>query len=119
MAPKSSPRAIAKVIYKPSTQSTDEYTVVVNVDEYNRWKAGAFRVLFSNQGSQGILRAPSEQQLENEFGTKKDIDVVQQILEKGNFKESDGIRNASVGGPNLTKGSAIVDTRGKRTMNGI
>ena len=33
MAPKSSPRAIAKVIYKPSTQSTDEYTVVVNVEE--------------------------------------------------------------------------------------
>lgn len=33
MAPKSSPRAIAKVIYKPSTQSTDEYTVVVNIDE--------------------------------------------------------------------------------------
>ena len=33
MPQKPSAKSISKVIFKPSTQSTDEYTVVVNVEE--------------------------------------------------------------------------------------
>lgn len=80
----------------------------------------AFQVLFSNQGSQGLLRTPSDQQLENEFGTKKDVDVVQQILEKGAFKEADALRSGTAvggGGGNIARGGVALDTRGsgKRT----
>lgn len=64
------------------------------------------------------MRTPSDQQLENDFGTKKDVDVVQQILEKGALKEADAIRSGLVG-PNINMGSAVVDTKGKGRTSGI
>lgn len=39
-------------------------------------------------GAQGILDSASKAALENEFGTSKDEDVVQQILEKGDIQEA-------------------------------
>ncbi|KAJ2927878.1 hypothetical protein H1R20_g9206, partial [Candolleomyces eurysporus] len=33
-------RTLTKVIYKPDSQSTEEYTVIVNPAEYKKWKAG-------------------------------------------------------------------------------
>ena len=72
----------------------------------------AFDVFWSNQGAQGILGRPSKQQLENVFGTSKDIDVVSQILEKGKEESGKGIRTGE-GLTNLTKGSLAVDTKGK------
>lgn len=74
--------------------------------------------MFSNQGSQGILRRPSDQQLENEFGSKKDVDVVQQILSKGAFQQADGIRG-NFGSTNFAKGSGVVDVRGKNYTTGV
>ena len=74
----------------------------------------AFQVLFSNQGSQGLLRKPSDQQLENEFGTKKDVDVVEQILTKGVLQQADAIRSGP-GATNISKGSFSMDTRGKNS----
>lgn len=41
------------------------------------------------QGNQGILDAASNSQLENEFGTHKEEDVVKAILEKGDLQEVD------------------------------
>lgn len=40
------------------------------------------------QGNTGILDGASKAQLESEFGTSKDDDVVKQILEKGSVIES-------------------------------
>lgn len=40
------------------------------------------------QGAQGILDGASKAMLENEFGTHRDEDVVQQILEKGEIQEA-------------------------------
>lgn len=39
-------------------------------------------------GKQGVLNTASNSQLENEFGTKNEDDVVKQILEKGEFQSS-------------------------------
>jgi hypothetical protein len=40
-------------------------------------------------GKQGVLNTASNSQLENEFGTKNEDDVVKQILEKGDIQSSE------------------------------
>ncbi|KAJ2932327.1 hypothetical protein H1R20_g4734, partial [Candolleomyces eurysporus] len=87
-------RSVTKVIYKPDSQSTEEYTVIVDPSEFQKWKAGdttipltevvdSFNIYHSAQGSQGLLNTPSNQQLDTVFGTHKDIDVVTKILKEG------------------------------------
>ncbi|GJE84233.1 SBDS domain-containing protein [Phanerochaete sordida] len=122
---KGSQKALTKVTFKPSTQSTDEFTIIVNAEEFKQYQnePSSVRVLdvvdstdvfFSNQGSQGILGKPSKQQLENVFGTTNEMEIIQQILEKGKSQAGDGIRNGSgVAATNMTFGSAVVDTKGK------
>ncbi|CCL98578.1 uncharacterized protein FIBRA_00579 [Fibroporia radiculosa] len=162
-------RSLTKVVYKPDSQSTDEYTVIVNPAEYKKWKEGgthfsalehtpssanatlrqtrkfasasnvlpvaltgdvnirrtiplsevvdSFQIFFSNQGAQGILGAPSRQQLDNEFGSHKDVDVVEQILKKGAEQSGKGY-TAGTGVANFAKGSFTVDTHGK-SLTGI
>ena len=60
-----------------------------------------------------MLRKPSDQQLENEFGSKRDTDVVEQILQKGSSQAADGIR-ADGGVLNIAVGSErfTVDVEG-------
>ena len=65
-----------------------------------------------------MLRKPSDQQLENEFGSKRDTDVVQQILEKGALQSADAPRS-SFGTTNFAKGSGSIDVRGKSYTTGI
>ena len=77
----------------------------------------AFDVLYSTQGSQELLGKPSNQQLDNDFGTHKDVDVITQVLQKGKLETGGGI-NTSNFGTNVAKGSFTVDTRGK-TLTGI
>ncbi|KIP12798.1 hypothetical protein PHLGIDRAFT_123868 [Phlebiopsis gigantea 11061_1 CR5-6] len=118
-------KALTKVVYKPSTQSTDEFTIIVNHEEFKRWKDGgdtiplvevvdSFTVFFSNQGTQGILGQASKQQLENVFGTTRDDEVVRQVLEKGALQAGEGIKG-NFGSTNVTMGSLSVDSRGKGT----
>ncbi|KAF9481859.1 DUF1960-domain-containing protein [Pholiota conissans] len=100
--------AVTKVIYKPDTQSTEEYTIIINPESFKKWKAGdaiaftaittltlffstipladvvdSFKVFVSAQGAQGLLGQPSKQQLDNVFGTHKDTEVVEFILKNG------------------------------------
>ncbi|OCL09814.1 putative RNA binding protein [Glonium stellatum] len=51
----------------------------------NGWKV----FVTHKQGTQGILDGASNSMLENEFGTHKEEDVVQQILEKGTVQETE------------------------------
>ena len=44
--------------------------------------------MVDRQGAQGILDGASKAMLENEFGTHKEEDVVEQILEKGEIHEA-------------------------------
>ncbi|KAI9068500.1 DUF1960-domain-containing protein, partial [Trametes sanguinea] len=116
-------RELTKVVYKPSPESTEDFIVIVNPAEYKRWKEGgasipltevvdSFQVFWSNQGAQGLLGTPSNQQLDNVFGTHKDTDVVLQILQKGKEESGKGIRTGETA-TNIMKGSFAVDTKGK------
>ena len=74
----------------------------------------AFKVFYSNQGSQGILGTPSKQQLDTVFGTTKDVDVVTVILEKGKEQSGNGFSSgAGVATTNITRGSFSMDNKGK------
>lgn len=116
-------RALTKVVYKPDSQSTDEFTVIVNPAEFKKWKEGdttialtevvdSFQVFFSNQGAQGILGTPSKQQLENVFGSSKDVDVIERILKQGQEQAGKGV-TAGTTGLNVGKSNSVIDTRGK------
>ena len=79
----------------------------------------AFAVFHSNQGSQGLLHRPSKQDLENTFGTHKDVDVVTMILQEGKVETGDSISGSRFSNRNDAKGSANVDTRGGVRVSGI
>jgi hypothetical protein len=79
----------------------------------------AFEILSSNQGPQGLLRRPSKQELDNEFGTHVDVDVIQHILEKGKEEASEGLTSNKWGSKNDSKGSAFLDNRGGSRTSGI
>lgn len=45
--------------------------------------------IFDRQGTQGFYDGASKADLENEFGTSNDDDVIKQILEKGTIQRSE------------------------------
>ena len=110
---------LSKVIYKPDSQSTEEYTVIVNPEEFTKWKAGdttiplvnvvdSFTVFHSIQGSQGKLGTASKQQLDTVFGTHKEDEVVRYVLEHGKEQGGEGIRpNNQFGSTNVTRGGFV------------
>jgi len=115
-------KPVHKVLYKPSTQSTEEFIVIVNPEEYKRWKEGddsialalvldSFDIFHSTQGNQGILGRASKQQLENTFSTTNEDEAIKFILENGTLQSSDKIGSGG-GSHNDTRGGANVDTRG-------
>ncbi|KAK0206925.1 ribosome maturation protein [Desarmillaria ectypa] len=119
-------KSISKVIYKPDSQSTDEYCLLVHTEEYKKWKAGetsipltevvdSFQAFHSGQGPQGILGKPSNQQLDTVFGTSKDTDVAQIILEKGRHQVTEGLQGPTFSSTNQSRGSAGLDNRGTVT----
>ncbi len=85
----------------------------------HRGLATAFEILSSNQGPQGLLRRPSKQELDNVFGTHVDVDVIQQILEKGKDEASESLASGKWGSKNDSKGSAFLDNRGGNRTTGI
>ncbi|PPQ70439.1 hypothetical protein CVT26_013933 [Gymnopilus dilepis] len=108
---------LTKLVYKPDSKSTDEYMIIVNPDSYKKWKEGAFQVFHTQQGSQGILHHPSNQQLDNVFGTHKDVDVVKFLLD--NAKELPGtFHEDKIATKNAVRGSMVIDTKGKAQTTG-
>jgi ribosome maturation protein Sdo1 len=63
------------------------------------------------------LRAPSKQQLENTFGTAKDVEVIKYILEHGKEQPVEGMKSTTT--KNAARSSISVDTRGKSNLSGI
>merc|ERR1712157_226654 len=111
-----------KVVFKPDSQSTDEFMVIVNGDEYKKWIKGdktipladvvdSFDVFHTGTGAQGIMGRPSKQLLDTVFESHKDVDVVTHILERGQLqtasqKEAYSTTNDAKQGQNTTsKGS--------------
>ncbi|KAF8505938.1 ribosome maturation protein [Russula emetica] len=121
-------KSATKVIYKPDHNASDVFIVIVNPVE--KWKDGdrtiplvevvdSFEILSSNQGPQGLLRRPSKQELDTEFGTHVDIEVVQQILEKGKEEAGESLSSDRWGSKNDSRGSAFLDSRGGNRTTGI
>ncbi|KAI6047538.1 ribosome maturation protein [Pisolithus marmoratus] len=115
-------KSVTKVVYKPDTHSTDEFVAMVNTTEFKKWKDGdtgiplaevvdSFEVFHS---SQGLLLRPSRQQLENVFGTSKDVDVLTRILQNGKEQPVNGF-SGGVGVSNVTRTNAVIDCKGKGT----
>ncbi|GAA5926810.1 hypothetical protein JCM3775_007046 [Rhodotorula graminis] len=99
-----------KAVYKPDSQSTDEWIIIVgDVAAAEKWKGGgepslahlsnssiplvdivdSFDVFHTGQGSQGILARPSKQELDAVFETTKEDEIVEIILTKGQIKSGD------------------------------
>ncbi|KAK5007134.1 shwachman-Bodian-diamond syndrome protein [Cryomyces antarcticus] len=57
------------------------------------------------QGAQGVMDAASNGALEDEFGTHREEDVVQQIIEKGDLQETE--EHGRNGDRNITKGPMV------------
>ncbi|KAF1973630.1 shwachman-Bodian-diamond syndrome protein [Bimuria novae-zelandiae CBS 107.79] len=103
-----------KVHYKGKE---DDFIIFVDsADAFKEWKkdssiplaqvVSGWKVFHTNkQGNQGILDGASNAQLENEFGSSKEEDVVKAILEKGDVQEVDAKERQ--GDKNITKGPSI------------
>ncbi|KAI9719296.1 MAG: hypothetical protein M1812_003626 [Candelaria pacifica] len=89
--------AQSKVHYKGKEE--DFIVMVDDVQAVQDWKkdkstplaqvVSGWKVFVTHKhGAQGVLDTASHQTLDNEFGTHKDEDVVQQILEKGDLQET-------------------------------
>ncbi|PWN99305.1 DUF1960-domain-containing protein [Tilletiopsis washingtonensis] len=117
------PKTFHKVVYKPSVESSELFQVIVNGEEYKKWKGGdttipladvvdAFQVFSTGAGTQGIMGKPSKQQLDNTFNTHNDTEVVQIILEKGELQNAtakDGYSSTNdgkMGGNQVSQGGA-------------
>ncbi|THZ50337.1 putative RNA binding protein [Aureobasidium pullulans] len=95
----------------------DDYIVFVDSAQAVRdWKAdksvplaqvvSGWKIFVTHkQGTTGILDGASNSQLDNEFGTHKEEDVVQQILEKGDILETEN--SARNGDRNITQGPSV------------
>ncbi|KAL5527809.1 hypothetical protein ACEPAG_6610 [Sanghuangporus baumii] len=108
-------KALTKVVYKPNTQSTEEFVMIVNGPEYKKWKEGevvdSFKVFHSATGHTGHLGEASKQQLENTFGTSKDIDVATKLLKEGSAQAGESFDDDHVV-KNLGAGDIRLDNRG-------
>jgi hypothetical protein len=114
------------IIVMPSTDTTIPLAQVVD----------SFDIFFSNQGSQGKLGHASKQQLENTFGSSKDVDAVQALLEKGTLQSGKGMHSSALvfernkgliiyilslafasggGSQNDVRGSKVIDTKSRGT----
>jgi len=88
-------RTTTKVIYKPDSQSTDEFIVIVgDADALTKWRDGdktiplvdvvdSFDVFHTGQGAQGLLDRAPKSVLDSVFGTTNEDDIVKKILSEG------------------------------------
>ncbi|KAG8810306.1 hypothetical protein FRC18_004124 [Serendipita sp. 400] len=115
-------KQVTKLIYKPDTQSTEEYIMFVNHEEFEKYSGGdksipivevvdSYDVFVSSQGNQGVLGKASNQQLENVFNTTKSDQIVDFMLKNGVMQRSERIGANDNAHLNLARGTGSVDTR--------
>ena len=100
-----------QVFYKGS--NGDQFCVFVESEELlKKWKADSsipmteivagWKIMVPEHGKQGILNTASKGQLENEFGTSNEDEVMKKILTDGSVQSTDnperiGITNETMG----------------------
>ncbi|KAG8933767.1 hypothetical protein FRC00_012843 [Tulasnella sp. 408] len=111
-------KPVSKVVYKPDSQSTDEYIAIVNPDEYKKWLedksvplvevVDSFDIFHSGQGAQGHLGKISKQTLETVFNTKNDDEAMQTLLKNGSLQSGDKFKQQ--GDTNQSRGARITSS---------
>jgi len=68
----------------------------------------SFNIYFSTQGHQGLLGQQSKQQLDADFGTTKDDEIIHKILTEGKSQAGDGFNSPlGLNTTNVTRGSNV------------
>eukprot|EP00892_Ulva_mutabilis_P000762 jgi/Ulvmu1/10687/UM067_0013.1 len=103
----------SKVHYKAS--ESDFVVFIADTEALQKWKSDksvplvevvqSFQIFTTEHGAQGIMSHASNAMLDSEFGTHKEEDVVQKILESGTLQESSA--SAKQGVTNVTKGGMV------------
>ncbi|KAH8723264.1 ribosome maturation protein [Phaeosphaeriaceae sp. PMI808] len=102
-----------KVFYQGSSEG---FAVFVESEEIvKKWRGdktipltdvvAGWKIFTTEHGKQGVLNTASNSQLENEFGTKNEDDVVKKILEKGDVQTSENPERQ--GNTNDSKGAML------------
>ncbi|KIO30972.1 hypothetical protein M407DRAFT_47299, partial [Tulasnella calospora MUT 4182] len=93
------PTTVDQVVYKPNSQSTDEYIAIVNPDEYKKWLegesyslSGTFDIFHSGQGAQGLLGKASKQELAAAFDVSNETEALEILLNKGALQSGDKLK---------------------------
>ena len=103
--------AQTQVFYKGSSEV---FTVFVeNEEAVKNWKkdtsatplaqvVAGWKIMIPEHGKQGVLNTASNSQLENEFGTTNEDEIIKKILETGEIQSSEnseriGVTNDSKG----------------------
>jgi len=117
------PNSLTKVVYRPNTESTEEFILIVNPVEYNKWKGDrtiplmevvdSFQVFHCLQGAQGNhkMGSATRQTLETVFGTAREDEVARMVLERGEVQSGNGFNSGT--GVNAARGSFTIDTKAK------
>ncbi|KAL6708807.1 hypothetical protein ACN47E_002214 [Coniothyrium glycines] len=103
-----------KVFYKGS--NGDQFVIFVESEEaVQNWKkdpsiplsevVAGWKILVPEHGKQGILNTASNGQLENEFGTTNEDDIVKKILREGSVQSHENPER--IGTTNDSKGARI------------
>ncbi|KAH7394499.1 RNA binding protein-like protein [Pyrenochaeta sp. MPI-SDFR-AT-0127] len=106
--------AQTQVFYKGS--NGDVFTVFVESEEIvKKWKSDSsipltqvvagWKILVPEHGKQGVLNTASNSQLENEFGTTKEEEIVKKILQSGEVQTSENSERQ--GNTNDSKGPML------------
>ncbi|KAK9765147.1 hypothetical protein K7432_006757 [Basidiobolus ranarum] len=96
--------ATQQVVFSDKEKSNSEFFIYIHPEIYTQWKTDksipitrvvqAFNIYITRNGSStGVAETPSNQELENVFGTSNDTAVVEHILNHGTVKGNSGIQN--------------------------
>ena len=103
--------AQTQVFYKGSSET---FTVFVeNEEAVQEWKkdssvplaqvVAGYKILIPEHGKQGVLNTASNSQLENEFGTTNEDEIIKKILQSGEVQTSENAER--IGNTNDSKGA--------------
>lgn len=95
----------------PLTEVVDCKCIYAALSQHKLICILAFKIFVSAQGKQGHLGEASKQQLENIFGSSKDIVVAEKLLKEGVAQNADRLDDDHLL-KNLSHGDFRMDTRG-------
>lgn len=88
---------ISRVVYQKESKGDTFIVIAASPDMVKKWRSDktiplievvdGYKIFSSRQGAQGQLAAASRGELENEFGTSNEDEVIKRILQEGHVQE--------------------------------